>query len=65
MKNIDIKSVIIGALGAALVIVLVGALAGAHNGLKAIPADWIEKVRQPDGTCLHFTQGLDTGNTGM
>ena len=38
---------------------IVGALAGAHKGLKAIPADWVEKVRRPDGTCLQFTKGLD------
>lgn len=38
---------------------IVGALAGAHKGLKAIPIDWVEKVRHPDGTCLQFTQDLD------
>ena len=38
---------------------IVGALAGAINGLNAIPSSWTEKVRYPNGTCLQFTKGLD------
>jgi ADP-ribosylglycohydrolase len=38
---------------------LIGALAGAKNGLSGIPADWIEKVRRPSGKCLKFTSTLD------
>ena len=38
---------------------LVGALAGAKNGLDAIPEDWINKSRRPTGRCLKFTKGID------
>jgi hypothetical protein len=38
---------------------LVGALSGAKNGAKAIPANWIEKTRRPTGRCLAFTAELD------
>jgi ADP-ribosylglycohydrolase len=38
---------------------IVGALSGALHGLKAIPQNWVEKVRQPNGTCLQFTKGRD------
>ena len=33
---------------------IVGALSGASNGIQAIPDSWIDKVRQPNGTCLQF-----------
>jgi ADP-ribosylglycohydrolase len=38
---------------------LVGSLAGAMNGLDAIPEDWIAKSRHPTGRCLKFTEGID------
>jgi len=38
---------------------IVGALAGAMHGLPAIPADWVDKVKEPNGTCLAFTAKLD------
>jgi ADP-ribosylglycohydrolase len=38
---------------------VVGALAGASVGLGAIPDKWVERVRQPSGTCLQFTADLD------
>jgi ADP-ribosylglycohydrolase len=38
---------------------LVGALAGAKNGLDGIPPEWIEKARRPAGRCLAFTSKLD------
>ncbi len=38
---------------------ITGALAGAVAGLAGIPEDWLAKVRQPAGTCLEFTAGLD------
>ncbi len=38
---------------------IVGALAGAKNGLSAIPEEWIQKVRHPTGRCLKFTSSLD------
>jgi ADP-ribosylglycohydrolase len=38
---------------------LVGALAGAKHGARAIPADWIEKTRRPTGRCLTFAADLD------
>ena len=38
---------------------IVGALSGALNGARAIPASWIEKVRYASGTCLPFTKGQD------
>jgi ADP-ribosylglycohydrolase len=36
-----------------------GALCGATNGARAIPPDWVEKVRIAHGACLPFTKGLD------
>lgn len=36
-----------------------GALAGAICGLSGIPEDWTARVRNPDGTCLQFTDQLD------
>jgi ADP-ribosylglycohydrolase len=41
-----------------------GSILGAKYGLGAIPADWVEKVRYPSGTCLQFTKGLDIVNVG-
>lgn len=38
---------------------IVGALAGAKNGIEPIPDDWIQKVRKPTGRCLKFTSNLD------
>jgi ADP-ribosylglycohydrolase len=38
---------------------IAGALAGASNGLSAIPEDWTARVRRPNGTCLQFTAELD------
>jgi ADP-ribosylglycohydrolase len=38
---------------------IVGALAGAMQGRKAIPAAWIEKVKTSAGACLPFTKGMD------
>ena len=38
---------------------VVGALSGAKHGLKAIPPDWIEKVRKPSGVCLEFAARED------
>jgi ADP-ribosylglycohydrolase len=38
---------------------IVGALSGAMHGARAIPVDWIEKVRRPAGRCLVFTASLD------
>lgn len=38
---------------------VVGAISGALHGLKAIPRDWVDKVRKPSGTCLNFTRGKD------
>jgi ADP-ribosylglycohydrolase len=38
---------------------IVGALAGAKNGLQTIPEEWITKVRKPTGRCLTFTSSLD------
>lgn len=44
---------------------LVGALAGAMNGLDAIPEDWIMKSRYPAGRCLKFTKGVDIKETSI
>jgi len=38
---------------------IVGAMAGAKNGLSVIPEEWINKVRRPTGRCLSFTSTLD------
>ncbi|PCI32464.1 MAG: hypothetical protein COB54_06895 [Alphaproteobacteria bacterium] len=36
-----------------------GALAGAMCGLSGISDNWVERVRQPSGTCLQFTADHD------
>lgn len=41
-----------------------GALAGAICGLSGIPEDWTARVRNPDGTCLQFTDQLDIVEVG-
>ena len=33
---------------------VIGALAGARHGVRAIPAEWVERARQPAGVCLRF-----------
>jgi ADP-ribosylglycohydrolase len=38
---------------------IVGALSGAMQGTRAIPAEWIEITRRPSGRCLRFTASLD------
>ena len=38
---------------------IVGAISGAMNGMKSIPAAWIDKVRITTGVCLPFTKGMD------
>lgn len=38
---------------------VVGALSGAIHGQSVIPNDWVDKVRQPAGVCLHFASRLD------
>jgi ADP-ribosylglycohydrolase len=38
---------------------LVGALAGAREGISTIPRDWVEKARRASGVCLKFTKGED------
>jgi ADP-ribosylglycohydrolase len=38
---------------------IAGALAGATGGIDVIPVDWVERVRQPNGTCLQFTAKRD------
>jgi ADP-ribosylglycohydrolase len=38
---------------------IVGALSGARQGQRVIPADWIEKVRRPAGVCLKFAAQRD------
>ncbi len=38
---------------------VVGALSGAHCGIEAIPAGWVEKVRYPAGVCLKFAAQED------
>lgn len=38
---------------------VVGALAGAKNGMDAIPAEWVEIVRKPSGVALKFTAQED------
>lgn len=43
---------------------IVGGLSGALHGLKAIPEDWVARVRHPTGTCLAFTKGLDILQVG-
>lgn len=36
-----------------------GALCGAMCGLSGIPESWTDRVRNPNGTCLQFTDKLD------
>jgi ADP-ribosylglycohydrolase len=38
---------------------VVGAFSGATNGISAIPAGWVEKVRRPSGVCLKFAAQED------
>ncbi len=38
---------------------MVGAMAGARQGVSVIPNDWIELVRQPAGVCLKFAARED------
>ncbi|MFN2134946.1 MAG: ADP-ribosylglycohydrolase family protein, partial [Candidatus Promineifilaceae bacterium] len=38
---------------------VVGALAGAKQGIEVIPADWVTKVRRPAGVCLKFAAQKD------
>jgi ADP-ribosylglycohydrolase len=38
---------------------VVGALAGARQGVAVIPAGWIERVRRPAGVCLRFAAQED------
>ena len=38
---------------------MVGAVAGAKQGIEVIPQDWIEIVRQPAGVCLKFAARED------
>jgi len=38
---------------------IVGAISGAKNGMKAIPDDWLSKVKITTGVCLPFTKGID------
>jgi ADP-ribosylglycohydrolase len=38
---------------------IVGAISGAMNGMKCIPAAWVDKVRITTGVCLPFTKGMD------
>ncbi len=43
---------------------IVGALAGAREGIDAIPDSWIEPVRRPAGTCLRFAASEDVVTLG-
>lgn len=38
---------------------VVGAMAGGRQGIEAIPAEWVEKARQPSGVCLRFSAQED------
>ena len=38
---------------------IAGAVLGAKYGAKNIPDKWKEKTRNPSGTCLRFTKGID------
>lgn len=42
---------------------IVGAISGAWHGLNGLPAEWVEKVRHPNGTCLQFTRNTDMVDT--
>jgi ADP-ribosylglycohydrolase len=43
---------------------VVGAIAGAREGIDAIPTSWIEPVRKPAGTCLRFAASEDVVELG-
>jgi ADP-ribosylglycohydrolase len=43
---------------------IVGALAGAREGIGAIPESWLEPVRRPTGTCLPFAADEDVVDLG-
>ena len=43
---------------------VVGALAGAKEGIEVIPESWIAPVRQPAGTCLEFAGKEDVVDLG-
>ncbi len=38
---------------------VIGAMAGARQGIDVIPPVWVKKVRQPAGVCLRFTAHKD------
>lgn len=38
---------------------VIGAMAGARQGIGVIPDDWVAKVRQPAGVCLKFAAQAD------
>ena len=38
---------------------VIGAMAGARQGINTIPSGWVEKVRQPAGVCLKFAAQRD------
>ncbi len=38
---------------------VIGAMAGARQGIGVIPDDWVAKVRQPAGVCLKFAATKD------
>ncbi len=38
---------------------VIGAMAGARQGIDVIPDEWVEKVRQPAGVCLKFAATKD------
>lgn len=44
---------------------IAGALAGASGGVTSIPSNWVERVRQPSGTCLQFTVQRDIVDVAM
>lgn len=43
---------------------IVGALAGAREGIETIPESWIAPVRRPAGTCLRFAAEEDVIDLG-
>lgn len=44
---------------------VVGALSGAKLGARAIPRDWVTKVRRPAGVCLKFAAREDIPKVAM
>ncbi|MDX1416149.1 MAG: ADP-ribosylglycohydrolase family protein [Candidatus Promineifilaceae bacterium] len=38
---------------------ILGAMAGARQGIDVVPDEWIEKVRRPSGVCLKFSAAKD------